>query len=63
MANEQRPYSNYSSSRKQDKAMLEIGKLQPQDTDLEEAVLGAYIRKYCLFGINSKRIQSLCWES
>lgn len=41
MANEQRPYSNYSSSRKQDKAMLEIGKLQPQDTDLEEAVLGA----------------------
>ncbi len=41
MANEQRPYSNYSSSRRQDKAMLEIGKLQPQDTDLEEAVLGA----------------------
>ncbi len=41
MANEQRPYSNYNSSRKQDKAILEMGKLQPQDTDLEEAVLGA----------------------
>lgn len=41
MANEDRPYNNYKQSRKQDKAMLEIGKLQPQDTDLEEAVLGA----------------------
>lgn len=41
MANEQRPYNNYNSSRKQDKAILEMGKLQPQDTDLEEAVLGA----------------------
>lgn len=39
MAEEQRPYRRYNSQKKDN--VLEIGKLQPQDTDLEEAVLGA----------------------
>ena len=39
MAEDQRPYRRYSSQKKDN--ALEIGKLQPQDTDLEEAVLGA----------------------
>ena len=39
MAEEQRPYRRYNSQKKD--SALELGKLQPQDTDLEEAVLGA----------------------
>lgn len=40
MPNEQKPYNRYNSQKKQD-SILELGKLQPQDTELEEAVLGA----------------------
>ena len=39
MAEEQRPYRRYNSQKKD--PALEMGKLQPQDTELEEAVLGA----------------------
>lgn len=39
MAEEQRSYRRYNSQKKD--AALELGKLQPQDIDLEEAVLGA----------------------
>ena len=39
MAEEQKSYRRYNSQKKD--PALEIGKLQPQDTDLEEAVLGA----------------------
>ena len=39
MAEEQRPYKRYNSQKKD--SVLEMGKLQPQDTELEEAVLGA----------------------
>ena len=39
MAEEQKSYRRYNPQKKD--PALEIGKLQPQDTDLEEAVLGA----------------------
>ena len=39
MADDQRPYRRYNSQKKD--PALEIGKLQPQDMELEEAVLGA----------------------
>ena len=39
MADEQKNFRRYNSQKKD--AALDMGKLQPQDTELEEAVLGA----------------------
>ena len=60
MAEEQKTFRRYNSQKKD--TALDLGKLQPQDTELEEAILGALmLEKELLFCFLKRQWGPFIW--